>query len=278
MPFEDDPQELSSEHRRAAAVLARSREMLQGTWFPKSYSADEEEKLLQRQTACKEFVFGPLRTLDAQERTIHPIKPIPRLPYLETWIDGLVREPDVINPKVRRMIKTLSAEGYLLWRIIERPGTYVAMVHASMEDGVRHVEEDIKDVMWGCLPPWLKDQFNVEPAKGQLRLSHRMVGGKWQLWDSWIVPYPTGARQLRSFGHGIVFWDEFSTHPKAESASKGIVPTLFGRTHDRGQMIRMGTVNPDTASGRYFKKLYEYENYRRARMIARFGAEIAEVA
>jgi hypothetical protein len=146
-------------------------------------------------------------------------------------------------------------------------------------DGQRHVEEDIKQVMWEKLPATLTSQFVIAQSKGQLKLTHRIDPrtGDPMLWDSWMIPYPTGAKQLRSFGHAVIFWDEFSTHPGAKQASKGILPTLVGRTLDRGQLIRMGTVNPDTASGRYFKELYEPHNFRRARMVARYGAEIEEM-
>lgn len=272
--------------------LQRATELAnQKNWFPPThydqklsqwvvkYPESSQDTLALRQTLCKNFIFGPLRTTDAQERKTNPVKPVPRIPYLEVWIDGLVREPDVIGAKIRRMIQTLTCEGYLEWRVAERPGTYIAVVHAALEDGQRHVEEDIKGVMWEQLPLSFREQFVVAEAKGQLRLTHRycLETGNPYPWDSWIVPYPTGARALRSFGHAVIFWDEFSTHPGAEKAFRGIMATRVGQTLDIGQLILLGTVNPDTASGRYFKKLYETENFRRARMVARYGAEIMGV-
>jgi hypothetical protein len=262
--------------RNLAAALKRSEA---DKWFPASYSDDPATRLRQRQEACKAFIFGPIRTTDAQERVLDPRKQIPRMPYLETMVDALVAEPDLLIPKMRRMIQTLTCEAYLVWRILERPGTWIAVVHATLEDGIRHVEEDIKDVMWASLPQFLTAPFTLGATKGQLRLTLRgnPKTGINDIHDSWIIPYPTGAKQLRSFGHAVIFWDEFSTHPGAKQASKGILPTLIGRTQERGQLIRMGTVNPDTASGRYFKELYEPQNFRRARSVARYGAEIGEL-
>lgn len=249
-------------------------------WFPPRYSSDPDVMRAERQEALKAFMFGPYRTEDVQERRagIDPVKAIPRIPYLECFADVLIAEPNLIVPKVRRMIQTLFCEGYELWRALERPSFKGAVVHANMDDGEKHIEQDIKDVAWRSLPKDLTDQFVLADALGKFMLVERRVttkagGVAYKPWRSQIIAFPATSRELRGWGASSILWDEFSTHPGAHKACKAILPTLFGRTMDRGQLIRMGTVNPDTASGRYFMELYERENFRRARMVAKYGVE-----
>lgn len=250
-------------------------------WFPPAYSEYPPKKLQQRQHACKEFIFGPLRTEDVQERNADPIKQVPRMPYLEVLVDALIREHNLIIPKVRRMIQTLTIEGYELWRVLERKSTKVALVQASGADGEKHVEEDIKLTMFYSLPADIKDQFKIAEGYGQFKVEEKResrVSGKatWKPWRSQILATPINSRELIGWGASSIFMDEFCSHPGARKACKMIIPTLFGRTLDKGQMIRQGTVDPDTASGRYFMELYERHNLKRARMAAKYGIEFTD--
>jgi len=211
-----------------------------------------------------------------QEREVNPIKQVPRLPYLECFVDVLIRETNLIVPKVRRMIQTLTVEGYELWRVLEKPSTKVALVQASGTDGEKHVEDDIKNTMFANLPKDLQGIYQIADGFGSFKVVEKKVEGRWIPWKSQIIAAPVNSRELIGWGASSIFWDEFCTHPAARRACKAIVPTLFGRTLDRGQLIRMGTVNPDTGSGKYFMELYERDNLKRARMSAKYGVEYTD--
>lgn len=249
-------------------------------WFPPEYSRSEPKRMRQRQEALKAFVFGPLRTHDITDEE-NPIKPVPRMPYLEHLMDCEIRESNLIVPKVRRMIQTLSTEGRCMWGALEYPLQKIVIINQSEADGARHVEEDIKNVMYVSLPADVTDQFNVADAVGKFKLVEKRqtsISGapRWIPWNSWIQAFPATARQLRGEGASGIFWDEFATHPNTRASCKAILPVLFGRTKKRNWMIRMGTVNPDTASGRHFMELYERDNFKRARMTARYGVQYAD--
>lgn len=266
----------------AVAPVVWTPEKLTERWFPAKYSLDDEERLEERQFACKEFTFGPVRTKDAQERRTTKIKQIPRIEYLEHWIEALVRESDVINPKVRRQIITLSTEnGYGLWRAMEAANTDVVILFNNLKDGERHIDEDIVDVAWKNLPEFLRKQYVVSAATGGLWITHRRLRDEktgepyWAPWDSAILPYASGASHGRGHSPSVVIWDEFSTHPRARQAMTALRFSLIGRGKgDIGQIVTIGTVNPGTSSGRYFRERYGQEDFRRCRMAAKYGIEV----
>lgn len=240
-------------------------------WFPPTYPRDPAERLKVRQEAQRRYVFEAVKTVDEHEQTASPLKPLPRLPHLEMWLDLMLSERILLDPKSRQNFMTWGTLAGLSWRIGERPRVNIGYVTKKLEDGQRHVESRLKSAIWMSLPEYVRDQFQVADHKGALHLVEKRIGSKWVPWNSRIIAFPQGADQLRSETFTIVFWDEIAYCCTPE-AWRAVAPTIMVRGDSFGQLIGVSSVR----RGSFFNAtLIEPWNFRRARQVARYGQEEA---
>lgn len=158
---------------------------------------------------------------------------------------------------------------YALWRVMKDPGQIVGLVQKKSDDGARHIEERLKQVMWWHLPPWLKALYTVAPIKGTFNLTHATVRGRLEPWGSYMTAYPKGAEQLRSFVHSLLIGDEVCFQPDHEAWWTAAVPTIQARGRHRGQVIQMSSAAPDS----FFEKQCADKNPARLRRAVRLARE-----
>ena len=236
-------------------------------WFPRIHPRDPALWLKFRQDAQRRYVFEALKTRDEHEHDASPLKPLPRVPHLKLWLDLMLSERILLDPKSRQCFMTWGSQCGLTWRIQERPSVNVGYITKKLEDGVRHVETRIKSAIWDNQPSFVRDQYEVQEQKGALHLLRKKIGGKWYDWDSKIVAFPQGADQLRSETFTVVFWDEMALCCNSE-AWTAVIPTIMSRGDTFGQLIGISSVR----RGSFFNStLLEPWNFRRARQVARFG-------
>ena len=217
-------------------------------YFPPEAWANQDERLAMEVPAIEAFAREVVRTVDEKDPQT-PIKPLPidELQYLRIFIYLFVRERLLMVPKSRQILITWITFICILWRLMKYPYQKWALVPKKAQDGIAHIEDRIKNVLWNYLPRWLTSQYSVAAVKGTFHITHF----RGQPWNSWLTVYPQGADQLRQFTHSGIFGDEVAFQRLFRQWWKAAVPTIGGRRGHAGQVVLVSSAS----KGSYFEEL-----------------------
>lgn len=205
---------------------------------------DEERRLYERwfrPGGLEAFCWEACRTRDEHDAE-HSIKPLPDLDFLHLFFRLCQSERWLNVAKSRQVFMTWATYVYALWRILARPNQAIALIPKKQADGERHVEGRIKETLWFYLPEWLKRQYTIAPIKGTFHVTSRLdFDRKLVPWSSFLVVYPQGAEQLRSFTHSVVIGDEVAHQRGHAEWWRAAVPTVQTRAGRGGQIIQLSS-------------------------------------
>ena len=217
-------------------------------WFPVTAGCSDEERKALEVPALRAFCAQGCRTVDEHDPD-EPIKALPldELQYLIIFMWLFATERLYMIPKSRQIMITWIAFICILWRLMKNPFQKWALVPKKKDDGMAHIEDRIKNVLWWNLPKWLTSQYTIARIKGTFHITHF----RGQPWNSWLTVYPQGADQLRQFTHSGVFGDEVAFQRLMRDWWKAAMPTVGGRKGKHGQVVLVSSAR----KGAYFEKL-----------------------
>lgn len=240
----------SSDYLEPSVVHSASpalQEKLWERWFPRKWPFFKSARENAQSLAIRRFVFEAVRTRDLLDMD-DPVKPLPRITYLERHLDDMVRQKRLAVLKSRRTIVTLTTYSGICWFCESHPHQAWALVPQTGEDGSRHIRRYVQDGIFAYQPEWVKARFELRPVTGTFEIAAR----DGQAWGSIFLSYAKGDDKLRSETHSGIYWDEFAFQDNAEEMWGAVVPTMSHRDLEkRGRLILVSTAN----SGSYMGEL-----------------------
>lgn len=191
------------------------------------------------------FCWEACRTKDEHD-TVSPIKPLPDLEFLRLFFRLVQSERVLFVAKSRQVFVSWATFVYMLWRVLAAPHQSIALIPKKQEDGQNHVEDRLKHTLWANLPEWLRARYTIAAIKGGFNVTHR----DGEPWGSFVVVYPQGAEQLRSYTHSVIVGDEVAHQRGHQAWWRAAIPTVQERGGKAGQIIQISSAR----RGSYFEK------------------------
>jgi hypothetical protein len=217
-------------------------------------------RLIQWQLICKSFayfLFAYVRTRDEHDATIYA-KEIPRKSYIGVLAQALQLTRRLAVPKSRQLMVTWVCAAFVLWVALTRDHA-LCFVQSKKEEDADGILGRMFDI-YVRLPPWLKEQNPINPAKsGDRQFCHMYF--PWtreriaaaakargeepdfmleKTMRSHIWGIPQGADVLRSYTATLIFSDEDAFQEEAGEAYTACSPTLAADSW----FIKVSTANP----------------------------------